>query len=242
MKNKRRHTPKLAKAIIKSTSGTKFTKLFWNNSDNALLYKKIPLNYFRREAIQGGLDNGCDIKAIKKYIKNAKSILEVGAGYGRVLNHIIKNGFKGKLFALEREPKLCRFLEKQFPQVQIICADIRRFITKQKFDLILLMWANLCDFSQTEQLPTLKNISSHLNTMGFLIFDLTPVNCKIINATNDDQYNKTMQTPYGENYGYFPSLNEIDQYIQKLNLFKKEIITYTTKTNKKRNLYILQKD
>jgi len=228
MKNKQRHKPKP-------------TKFPWNNSNSIVMYKKMPLDYFKQEAIQGGLDNGCDVKAVIKYIKNAKSILEIGAGYGRAINSIIKSGFRGKLFAIEREPKLCQFLEKQFPQIPIICADIRQFKTKRKFDLILWMWASLCDFSQTEQLPVLKNLVSHLNTSGFLIFDLIPTKCKIINAIDCNKRNKTMQTPYGNNYGYFPSADEVDLYVQKLNLKKKEIVTYLTKTNKKRNLYILQK-
>lgn len=241
MRNNELRTLKKAIVETKNTCGAKFEKSIWNNSDNAVMYKKMPLKYFKQEAIQGGLNNGCDIKAIIKYIKNAGFILEVGAGYGRVLNYIIKNGFASKLFALERELKLCRFLKKQFPQIPIIHTDIRRFKAKRKFDLILWMWASLCDFSQIEQLPILKNLVSHLNVNGFLIFDLIPTNCKIINAIDHDQYNKTMPTPYGKNYGYFPSTNEVELYIQKLEIIKIKTVTYTTKTNKKRNLYVLQK-
>jgi SAM-dependent methyltransferase len=202
----------------------------------------MPIDCFKQKAVQGGLDNGCDVKAIKKYIKNAKSILEVGAGYGRVLNHIIKNGFKGKLFALEREQKLCRFLEKQFLQAHIIRADIRQFIIKQKFDLILWMWASLTEFSQAEQLLALKNLTLHLKIGGFLILDLISINCKTIDAINYDGHNKIITTAYGNDFIYLPSHDEIKLYAQKLNLLKKEIIIYKTKTNKKRNLYVLQKN
>jgi len=241
MENKKQHTPKKTLVGTKNPHCAKSVKSTWNNSDNAAMYKKMPLKYFKQETIQGGLDNGCDVKAVTKYIKNAKSILEVGAGYGRVLNHVVKNTFRGELFAVEREPKLCAILKKRFPQIPIISADIRKFKIKHKFDLILWLWASLCDFSQVEQLPILKNLVSHLNTNGFLILDLIPTNCKIINAINHDKQNKTMRTPYGNNYGYFPSLEEIDLYTQKLNVLKKEIITYITKTNKKRHLYVLQK-
>lgn len=241
MENKKYHKPKLAITETKSTCSPKFAQSTWSNSNSIVMYKKMPLDYFKNEATQGGLNNGCDVKAITKYIKNAKSILEVGAGYGRVLSHIIKKGFSGELFALEREIKLCRLLKKQFPQIPIIHTDIRQFKIKYKFDLILWMWASLCDFSRTEQQPVLNNLVSHLSTNGFFIFDLIPTNCKIINAIDYDKCNKTMRTPYGNNYGYFPALEEVERYMQKLNMLKKEIVTYTTKTNKKRNLHVFQK-
>lgn len=241
MRIKKPHQSKSAIIETKSTCNAKFVNFPWNNTNNATTYQKISLDYFRKEASQGGLDNGCDIKAITKYIKNSRSILEVGAGYGRVLNYIIESEFKGELFALEREPKLCRFLKKQFPQIPIIHADIRQFKIKHKFDLILWMWASLSEFSRAEQQPTLKKLISHLNINGFLIFDLIPINCKTISAVAYDKHNKVISTPYGDDYIYLPSHHEIKLYTQKLNLRKKEIITYKTRTNKKRNLHVLQK-
>lgn len=241
MENKKQRTPKKTIVEIKNTCSVKLAKPIWSNSDNAAMYKKMPIDHLKKGATQGGLNNGCDIKAIVKYIKNAKSILEVGAGYGRTLNHITKNGFIGKLFALEREIKLCRFLKKQFPQIPIIHADIRQFKIKHRFDLILWMWASLGEFSQAEQLPTLKNLISHLNTDGFLIFDSIPISCKTISGIAYDKHNRVILTPYGNDYVYLPSSHEIKFYAQKLNLLQKEIITYKTKTKKKRNLHVLQK-
>jgi len=242
MKNKVLSKTKSLILKIKNPCYSKSTKFVWHNSDNAAMYKKMPLTHLKQMAIQGGIDQGCDIKVLTKYINKANFILEVGAGYGRVLNHIIKSGFKGKLFAVERSPKLYRFLKKQFPQIPIYCKDIQRFKTKRKFDLILLLWAGLCDFSQMEQLPLLKQLVSCLNSGGFLIIDLIPNACKIINAINHDRRNKTAKTPYGENHGYLPDKREIKRYIQKLNLLQTEIIVYTTQTGKKRKLYVLRKD
>jgi len=240
MENKKLSQPRLA-TRKKYPLRIKYRKFSWSNSDNILTYQKIPLNIFKKTAIAGGLDNGCDVKALKKYIQNAKSILEVGAGYGRVLDHIIKSGFKGKLYALERTTKFCRFLNKHFPTVKIIHADVRKFKTKHKFDLILLMWAGLGDFSHDEQLLILKNLKLHLGHHGFLIFDLIPIGSKVINAINYDRQNKSIFTAYGDHYGYFPLFDEIEFYTRKLNLSLRERKIYKTKTNKIRYLYILEK-
>lgn len=213
----------------------------WTNSHNAIMYKNMPLSYFKKEAIEGGLDNGCDIKAIMQYIKNAQSILEVGAGYGRALNYIIKSKFKGELVALEREPKLCKVLKKRFKTAKIIGDDIRYFKLEKKFDLIIWLWASLCEFSKNEQLPALNNLVQHLNPKGFLIFDIIPITDKTINTIDFDRHNRVIATPYGNDNQYHPSPNEIERYLQKLALLKKEILVYETKTNKKRNLYVAQK-
>jgi len=226
---------------ITKTINAKFTYSSWTNSYNALVYKNMPLGYFKRGAIEGGLDNGCDVKAIINYIKNAQSILEVGAGYGRVLDYIVKSGFKGELLALEREPKLCKILKQQFKKVRIICEDIRYFKLNQKFDLIVWFWAGLYDFAKTEQLLTLRNLVSHLNSSGFLIFDLIPFRDKTINTIDLDRHNRIIPTPYGDDKQYHPSAYEIKHYIQQLDLQKKANIIYETKTAKKRNLYVLQK-
>lgn len=216
------------------TQNTKMILSSWTNSHNVDIYNKMPLDYFKKEAINGGLDNGCDVKAISKYVKSSRSILEVGAGYGRVLDYIIKDGFKGELIALEREPKLCRILKKQFKRVDVICDDIIFFKIEKKFDLIIWLWAGLCEFSRSEQIFALANLIAHLDENGLLIFDLVPITCKTVRAIAFDKHNKIITTPYGNDYNYFPSYAAIKRYAQQLNCKTKTII-YVTKTNRKSN-------
>lgn len=222
---------------IQTTTTPKFMPLHWTNSCNASFYSKMPISYFKKKAIEGGLDNGCDVKAVIKYIKNARSILEVGAGYGRALDYIIKSGFKGELVALEREPKLCKILKKKFKQVQVICDDIRSVKFEKKFDLIIWLWTGLWEFSKYEQVPALANLVSYLNVDGFLIFDLIPITCRTINAISLDKNNKIISAPHGDDYTYTPSHTEIKQYAQRLGRGMRTI-TYKTKTGKTKILYI----
>jgi len=221
----------------KTTISDKFGQPYWTNSHNAILYSNMSTSYFKQKAIEGGLDDGRDVKAIAKYIKNARSILEVGAGYGRALDYIIKSGFKGTLVALEREPKLSIILKRKFKQVHIICRDIRTVTLQKKFDLIVWLWTGLWEFAAHEQLTVLAKLVSHLNNSGFLILDLIPSTCKTIKAIRLDKNNRFIPTPYGNDYTYIPSHTEIKQYAKQLNLQMKTL-TYTTKTSKKRILYI----
>jgi len=233
--------PKTLIMAKKNTHHSKCATPSWNNSHNRAMYRKMPIPYLAKGAIEGGLDDGCDVKAITIYIKKAKSILEAGAGYGRALQFIIASDFSGRLYAVEREPKLCRFLRRKYPQIKVICDDMRHFKMKYKFDLILLLWASLSEFCKAEQLLTLKNFVAHLNRDGYLIFDSIPLGCKTIRAITYDKHNKVVKTPYGDDRIYLPSLQEIELYAQKLHLSVEKIITYKTKTNRKRNLYVLRK-
>jgi SAM-dependent methyltransferase len=218
----------------------------WANSENAFIYEKMPLHYFQDSAVNAGLDNGCDVKEISNYIMNAKRILEVGAGYGRVLNSIISSGFRGGLVAVEREPKLCQMLEKIFAdKVQVFCADIRNFKPQNTFDLILWMWVGITEFSRHEQLSVLARISNFLNKKGFFIFDIIPIeyettNAAIVNINASRNY-RVISTPYGSDYCYYPTPAEIDSYVQLCGLRKVKVMTYKTKTNRIRQLYITQK-
>lgn len=213
----------------------------WSNSANISLYKNMPLSFYKKEAKQGGIDNGCDVKAIAAYINKANSILEVGAGYGRVLFHITKSGYKKELYAIERSNRMCKFLMRKFSYVaKIVCADIRSLEIDRKFDLILWMWASICEFSKNEQLSALAQLTKHLQTDGHIIFDIIPFEDKIINAIEVDSRNKIIKTKFGNDYGYFPSPQELEHYRQLLNLELVEIIVYETKTSKKRHLHVLK--
>ncbi len=214
----------------------------WTNKDNKNFYGKMSFKSFIAGAIQGGLDTCNDVQALTKYILTSRSILEIGAGYGRVLTHIINMGYQGDIYAIERIEKFHSYLKSQFKnKAHIFCADISNFKTNLKFDLILWMWASICEFSKKEQLPILSKLTSLLNKNGRLVLDIIPIECKTINATDFDEHNRVINTRHGKNYGYFPSAEELGTYASKLNLRSIECITYETQTQKKRNLYVLQK-
>lgn len=211
----------------------------WLNNDNKKIYQNMPLEEFYRSAVQGGLDTGIDVKNLKQYINSVKSILEIGAGYGRVLSHILNQGYTGKLVAVERNKKFCQFLQSQFHErADIFCADITSFQYTDKFDLILWMWAGICEFSKAEQAKVISHLSKMLNKNGHLIVDTIPIECNSINATELNPHDRVIETPYGKNYGYFPADDEIIRSAQQVGLIHCEDLIYHTMVDRKRRLNI----
>lgn len=214
----------------------------WTNKDNKAFYEKVPIGYFIDVATQGGLDDGNDILAIKHYIKNTGSILEVGAGYGRVIENLLKQGFCGHLTAIERNPVLCKHLQENFGEkIEIICHDILHTTLTNKYDLILWMWTGICEFSKDEQPLVINLLSNSLNANGLLVIDVVPIECTTQNSLDKDKHNRIITTSYGNNYCYLPDSSEIDEYARYSGLKQREIIAYQTKTNKTNYLYILEK-
>jgi phospholipid N-methyltransferase len=215
----------------------------WSNSDNFKFYQNMPLEDFYQGAIEGGLDNCCDIEAIIKYINQASSILEVGAGYGRVLDYLINTKkTNAKLYAIERVPKLYDLLKEKFQgKIKVFCDDILRLdILTEKMDLIIIMWASICEFSQKEQLPLLTKLISYLNKNGRLILDTIPISCKTISASKIDNNNRIIEKNYGNDYVYIPSDEALSLYAKKLQINLAEKIIYETRTQKKRCLYVFE--
>src|SRR5579871_1636617 len=82
----------------------------WRNEDLIDFYEKIPLNIFRDFAIAGGFEEGCDVDLVYPYIADVGSVLDLGAGYGRVTKRLIKNGYQGEINIVERSNELCKYL------------------------------------------------------------------------------------------------------------------------------------
>jgi SAM-dependent methyltransferase len=214
----------------------------WTNASNVSFYQQVPIHYLKELAAKVGLDDCCDVKAIRShYVANASSILEVGPGFGRVLNYILSLGFQGSLAAIERIPNLIHFLKKEFgDRVEIFETDLLQFKTQKKFDLILWMWAGINEFTKAEQLLALRNLTNVLDPNGFLIFEIIPSNLESVTAksVNDNNQYRILPTPYGLAYDFCPTPHEIEQYLITLNLKKVEIIQYQSRTNNKRLMYI----
>ncbi len=214
----------------------------WTNTDNATFYNNLPLQEFYAITRRCGLENCCDLELAQEYIDNADSILDVGAGYGRVLDYIIDRGHKCNLYGLERNTSLVKILKSKFKnKVEIFDCDLRHFKTDFRFDLILWMWSSISEFSATEQLSVLKKLTLSLIKKGHLIIDIIPAERKPKRTTELDSQNFIFETPYGQDYGYFPKSAEIFTYAEKLNLSIEKIINYKTENGRERTIYILHK-
>jgi SAM-dependent methyltransferase len=213
----------------------------WNNTDNKKFYEEISLETFENFAKLAGLDTGADLDQIQSYIDKASSILEIGAGYGRVIDLLLKRGYKGRLAAVERSSKFCQLLKTRFgDKITLYEGDIRDLVIPEKFDLILWLWSGISDFNHEEQLNLLKRHANHDNVTAIidtLIHKQIPLNAIEFNHINK-QY--VIHTESSFVYGYMPSPKEMLNYGKNLTCKSIDHFVYAL-GNLNRNLYIIKK-
>lgn len=213
----------------------------WCNASNNQFYESLKaegLKYYAKE--KAGLDTGCDLDMITSYLEAATSILEVGAGYGRVLDYILKNNFSAKVSAVERSQILFNFLKKKYKkEINLNYLDIQdNSKIKKRFDLILFLWSGISEFSSKEQPNLIHRLSKLLKKKGKLIIDsISPLNQPLeVEKIGIQSYcinldNIKINT-------YVPTLSQIKTYANEAGLKSIEHITYNTNTGRKRVIYI----
>jgi cyclopropane fatty-acyl-phospholipid synthase-like methyltransferase len=221
----------------------------WNNEKNSNIFEKLPIVFFKKTAKKIGLDKCCDIQNLEIYINKSDSILDVGAGWGRVLNYLIfHKKYKGKLYALERSQQFYSYLKREFAnQVELYNEDIRTFSSHNKVDLILWMWAGIAEFNQQEQKQVIIRLASILCEGGYLIIETNP-NMEAIPEANlhthklEGQHG-IVQVPSSKilYYYFMPTTEQIKEYAASAKLKHQKSIHYKTDTGLERTLDILQK-
>lgn len=217
----------------------------WSNENNRPYYDdEYTVEALKTYATRGGLDTYQDLKLVFPYILKASSILEIGAGYGRVIDYLLNLKFKKQLYAIERSPTFCKLLRKKYARntINIIEDNIQTTSSLKPVDIVLWMWSGISDFSQQEQLLVIKKISTLINPQGHLIIETFHHTTKPINAIVST--NQSYVIPSGKRivYGYIPSPQEIEKYAVAAEFMNVKHLEYQTTTGRPRNMYILSKE
>lgn len=210
------------------------------NASNHLFYNNLGIDPFKLLAQVGGFSTYADLELAYPFIQNAKSILELGAGYGRCIEFFVQKKFDGKIIAVEQSTFLIEYLRDRFPNAMILQEDINTLKLTQKVDAALWMWSGFIDFSREEQKNSIKLVSSHLSDKGVLVIDLPRLGYQTI-AQHKDSQHLHFESPFGNLDCYLPTLEDIESYAEE-SLFR--TVTpkdYLTATGKERTLFILQK-
>lgn len=129
-----------------------------------------------------------DARFYLSYFKNFKGkILEIGAGTGRITIPLAKR--EVNITALDISPQMLKALKvkakKENIKIKTICADMRSFKLREKFDAVIITYRTFQHmYSVDDQIKALKNIKKHLKPNGLLIFDVYNPNLNYIQKGN----------------------------------------------------------
>jgi trans-aconitate methyltransferase len=213
------------------------------NDINIPFYRKINIERFRELAKLIGLERSPEIDLIFPQIAQARTVVELGAGYGRIVNALLDKGFQGNIIAIERSPELLEYLREQFAHcasVSIHETDFRHFKPESKVDAALWMWSGVLEFSPEEQEATIENIGQQLSPGGVLVIEI-PDDIKYV-GQRLDLHHIRVETEWGTLLAYMPSHEEMLRFARKAGFARTEVIRYITATGLKRMLYLMIKE
>ena len=212
-----------------------------NNNKNIDFYNNIGVDPFKIMAEIGGFDSFVDLELAYEYIKNTKSVVELGAGYGRCIDFLIKKKYKGKIYAVEYSHILALHLNDNYTQhATILQQDIKKLKLPSQVDIALWMWSGFIDFTEIEQQNCIEIIYSQLNEGGKIIMDLPRFGVQTF-AQHTDKQHIHFESPYGNLDCFIPNLENIENYAHKAGFKKVTFQDYKTDTDKERSLYVLFK-
>lgn len=120
------------------------------------------------------------LRIIKNYY-NKGCLLDIGCGYGDLLNHFKKQDFK--LYGIDISSFAIRKAKKMYPYIHFKVADAQRFIPfKIKFDAVMAI-----DVIEhlNNPLKALKNIRSKIKQGGYLFIQMPFVSNRLNKWFND---------------------------------------------------------
>lgn len=215
----------------------------WSNEGNKAFYEELKADGLEKLAEKGGLETGCDIQLLTTYWSSAENVLEVGAGYGRVIAYLLKHQFKGSITAVERCNILFKHLKKHYSKynnVNLIHSDIWNLTLDKRFNLILMLWSEIAEFSPKEQMLIFSKLAKLLQKRGKLIIDTIPSNIIPLGASKKgQQIIYSVKINNAILHAYAPNTREIKKYAKKAGFTSLTHINYQTNTGRKRRLYLL---
>lgn len=178
-----------------------------------------------------GENPSSDFEQIEKYLKPDDSILEIGAGTGRIGIELIKKGFSYTGIDRQRDfldifaDKLKRHTTYT-KNAQLLHVSFEEFASDSTFDVILFSWSVIWDFPKEQQMEALTKAHDLLFEDGI---------CLIENPSRNQKFNTV---DYHEPTPFF-----YDEWTDIFNMlaFSHTSNIYKTKTGVERELTILKR-
>lgn len=212
---------------------------------NYQMYRCVPITDMEHLAYLSGLDTNEDLFWIDHYIRKANSILELGAGYGRVLDFIRWINRDCSLYAVEMSPHFCKILKKKHPNsAEIWNKNILSLRVKNYdilgVDLITWMWGSIMDLSDEQQYKSLGNLKEFLAPNGTFVIETPCLNEKKLEERLE-HIGKYIKESTGETYYCnIPSIDKMKEYALGNGYSRISHLSYPTKRFN-RIIHILKK-
>ncbi|MGE0326882.1 MAG: class I SAM-dependent methyltransferase [Polyangiaceae bacterium] len=139
---------------------------------------------------------GHDVGFYRWLAQGQRSVLELGAGTGRVSLPLLQDGLR--VSAVERSPEMLQLLEAQAQGLGVrerltsLCVDFRDFELGERFDLVICPFNALAHLhSDVELRGTLAHVERHLASRGALV-------CDVLRLEEHHAASTTHLTPYFE--------------------------------------------
>ena len=209
------------------------------NRENWSFYDHMPEGMFEHYARKLGLDHAPELDIIDYTWKKAKSVLEIGAGEGRIIDELRRRSYSGHVYALERCPKLCSRLKKKYLKHKRLDILQGSLLDRElpRAECGLWMWAGIIEFSPEEQEKAIAKLSKSVDTLCIEV----PVLGEI-KATVQQGNIGFLEAPWNQIIHYYwPSSEEIERYLAKSDFAGFSRLSYTTNMNRRRVIYRLGK-
>lgn len=211
------------------------------NKNNFGFYKNVGVKGLQEFSDTGGFTSWADMEHAYPILRDTSSVLELGAGYGRCLEFLIKEGYQGKMYAVEQSEEFVAHLEETFSaEVEIIAGDFNEVKLPEAVDSVLWMWSGIIDFTEEEQQAMFNRLFGLLNRPGVLVVDAPRIGFKTF-AQHDDAQHLHYESPYGDLKCYIPSRSDMDRMCKEAGFASVEQIDYDTSTERQRSLFAIHK-
>ncbi len=212
------------------------------NDYNLSFYNNLGITSLRNFAKIGGFDTYTDLDLIFDQIKNAASVLEIGAGYGRCIDYLLSRSYQGEIVAVEICAAYHQYLLQHYgDKVNLLHRDIKKLSLQKSVAVALWMWSGIIDFSRKEQEQNILKIFQLLGKDGKLFIDVPKFGIQTIAEHQDDKH-LYFDTQYGKLYCFMPDYKDMEKYALTAGFEGITYFDYYTATGKERTIYTLQKN
>ncbi|NLR91023.1 MULTISPECIES: class I SAM-dependent methyltransferase [Flammeovirga] len=210
---------------------------------NVAFYQKMPLDIFKGFADQIGLAGGEDLQQVYATIQEDAVIMELGSGYGRIINSLKANNFKGKIIAVEIVDTLVDILKQNSSDdIQVVQADVCALDWEEEsVDIILWMWSGILELSADDQKLAIEKAYKWLKKGGRMIIEC-PYNdsiSKVGMLSNDKKI--VVEEEWGVLNATLVEEQDVAFYSSKAGFKEYSLDTYETTTQLTRAIYTLIK-